>query len=222
MAGAAAVCLEARWRAEVYGLMSLVFHGPPDGEQAERWRACGRAAAGAGLHLLADCFSILEGGARHEDTDALRLDFDSLFMAPGPRYTTPYESVYRDAPIDANGRVSSRTYGPSTQAVMAFYDRIGLRIAKGYIELPDYVGLEIACMEYLCVREAEFLEAGQDDAARSVRALERAFVQDHLRRWIPDLEARIRVKAETDFYRALASASREWIRQEGELLWREA
>lgn len=216
MSEATITCLEARWRTEVYGLLARAFHAPPDDGQAERWGACSRTAAGVGLNLLTDRFCSLEGAARNDGAAALRQDFNDLFMVPGPKYVTPYESVYRDEPVEANGRVGSRTCGPSTQAVVAFYARIGLNIAKGYIELPDYVGLEMACMEYLCVREAECLEAGRDDAARNARALERAFVRDHLLRWVPDLETRIRAKAETGFYRALASAAREWIRQEAE------
>lgn len=221
MVEAALVAEEVEWRAQVYGLLAVGYHRPPDDDQRGRLAACAEAAREAGFHLLGHNLAELEAQARATPAEAIRQDFHDLFMVPGAKYVTPYESVYRDAPLEADGRCTARTCGPSMQAVIGFYNRIGLRIDRGYTELPDYVGLELACMEYLCLREAEYGRAGSEDSTRQVRANAHAFLKDHLLPWIPDLGERIRAKAGTGYYRNMAAITRDWIRQEGDLLCRD-
>ncbi|MBI4602244.1 MAG: molecular chaperone TorD family protein [Planctomycetes bacterium] len=213
-----ATMTESSLRGQVYGFLAFGYHYPPDREQAPRLAASERAARELGLGNLGDAFGELARLVRGAAQDLLRQDFDDLFMVPGPRYVTPYESVYRDPPIEANARVAPRTYGPSTQAILAYYSRIGLQITKGYVELPDYVGLEMACMEYLCTREAECAAAGRDPEAENVRALERRFLREHLGAWVAPLAARIREKAGTEYYRTLAGVTADWVRRDAELI----
>lgn len=206
----ATTAVDAGRRAEVYGLLSLLFHSPPANEHVERMAACADRVT---------AFSELARLARETSADSLRQDFDDLFMVPLGAYVAPYESVYRDAPIDANGRAAPRTFGPSTQAVLAFYERVGLRVARSYGELPDHIGLELACMEYLCVREAEYLEKGQVPAAQKARALACVFLREHLALWTGPLADRIREKARTEYFRTLAAATAAWVKQEAGEAW---
>jgi len=205
---------EVNARAAVYGLLALAYHGPPDAALVSRIDSCAKIAVEAGLARIGRMLAELPLLAREEPAERTRQDFHDLFMVPGPSYVAPYESVYRDAPIEARGRLSPRTFGPSTQAVTAFYGRVGLQVSQTYTELPDYVGLELACMEYLCIREAQYLEARSYEAAARARALECSFLREHLSVWLPSLEARIREKAKTAYFRALASLTTAWVREE--------
>ena len=196
-----------RWWAQVYGLLALGYHSSVDADQLDRITACEGLAAEVEQVGMAGLLSDLSRHARETDAECLRQDFDDLFVVPGPKYVTPYESVYRDGSIDVSGRATSLVYGPSTRAVCAFYDRIGLKIEQDYSELPDYVGLEMACMEYLYVREADYLEAMDESSARAAADFRESFCWMHLAKWIPDLERRIREQAETAYYRTFAAAT---------------
>ncbi|MHC4605922.1 MAG: TorD/DmsD family molecular chaperone [Planctomycetota bacterium] len=198
----------------MYGLLAMAFHGPPDGKQVACMDRCASAARDAGAEELAGMFSDLARFARETDHETLRQDFDDLFGVPGGKYVTPYESVYADEPIEANGRVKARTCGPSMVAVSVFYRRIGLDVARDYPELRDYVGLELACMEYLCLKEAEYEEAGSESSISRSRALQRSFTDEHLLRWFPALTEEIRKKSETGFHRTLAALTLRWLREE--------
>ena len=193
---------EARCWADVYGVLALGYHAPHDTERLARVEARDPPAGEVAPNPVAEALSSLCGSSQETEAESLRQDFDDLFMVPGPKYVTPYESVYVDGPIADGG--DGRVCGPATRSVQAFYDRIGLAVAPGYPELPDFVGLEMACMEYLCTREANYLEAGDGASAGKVQVLRRAFCQDHLMRWIPELDAHIQRRAETAYYRTFA------------------
>jgi TorA maturation chaperone TorD len=198
---------ETRWWAETFGVLARAYHGPPEQSQITRLAACERAARDLAVSDMACHLAALARFARDCDAEAIRQDFHDLFMVPGPNYVTPYESVYVDSSIEANGRVRGRVSGPSALAVRGFYERVGLGLAPGYPEPPDYVGLELACAEYLCLREARFLEEEQAEGADTVRRLREGFVREHLAAWIPELARRIRVSAGTEYHRSLADAT---------------
>lgn len=204
---------ETRWRADVYGLLALGYHQAPGTAYIARLASCADFAGELDRPEIADALSALVRHSAESSPEVLCQDFNDLFMVPGKKYVAPYESVYRDARILANGKAKARTYGPSTQAVMAFYRRVGLRIASHYMELPDYVGLELACMEYLCSREADCV-AARDASWQKVRALEAEFLKDHLLQWLPGLADRVHEKAETAYHKAKADLALSWVKRE--------
>jgi len=211
---AAIVSADPRWRSEVYAILALGFHKPPGEEIVSRIAAGADKARTFGLTALADQLSELVRCAGTESAETLKIEFNALFMVPGRKYLAPYESVYVDSPIEANNRVSARTFGPSTQQVLAFYKRIGLQIARTYTELPDFVGLELAAMEYLCLREAEYVEQDAAPAAQTAKAMQCTFLRDHLAKWLPALMAQVEKRAETGYYKTLAAITLDWVKDE--------
>lgn len=196
---------ERRWWAETYGCLALAYNALPDKELVARLATCEGKARDLGAGDIAD---LLSGALRdyHEgDREAICQDFQDLFMVPGSRYVTPYESVYADSPMEEGG--GGRVWGPRTAAVRGFYDRVGLAVAPDYPDLPDYVGLELACMEYLCLREAHCLEEGRTAEADRVGALRQGFAREHLRAWIPALAERVVQRAGSGYHGALARAA---------------
>lgn len=139
-------------------------------------------------------------------------DYAALFIAPGDRYVPPYESVYTDRdPVSGRGFVM----GPSALKVREFYLKADLSPLG---ELPDHIGMEMAFMGLLCEKEAEQWNAGNEDRARDYLKLEKAFLQEHLSRWVDEYLDAINIKASTAFYRAIAMLAKEFIRLELEYL----
>jgi len=143
--------------------------------------------------------------------DALGEAFDELFLVPGPKYLTPYESVFRDSRVLGDGReVRGLTFGPSTDEVMRYYALAGVEISDRYDELPDHVGLEVEFMRLLCEREEEQLSRGDVALARSIRETQAGFLNRHLASWLPDLVARARERLAHPFYTCLLALLRDF------------
>ncbi len=200
----------AEVRGAVYGALSKVCHlGTLEGALESLVPALEAASPGT-ISLPESEWDALrpEPGSR----PLILQDQHDLLFVPGPRYLAPYESVYRDAPIEANDKVKPRTFGPSTQSVSLFYERIGLKIRPDYTELPDFIGLELAAMEYLCSLEVK--SEGNPEALRRIRAYQCHFLKEHLRSWIPLLAEQLKMKAATPFFRSLSAVLDEWTKGE--------
>lgn len=143
-----------------------------------------------------------------ESEAEIKADYISLFIAPGDRYVPPYESVYVDKdPLADRGLVM----GPSTFKVKEFYAKAGLAPSKDFGELPDHIGLELAFMAFLCEKEAG---AEDKDKAGEYLKLEKAFLEQHLIKWMEEYFALLCQKAGTRFYRAIALLAKDFIQSD--------
>lgn len=152
------------------------------------------------------------------DYVSLDQEFQDLFMVPLGRYVTPYEAVYRDEREAGETRVRGLLMGPSTLAVKQLYRQAGAAISEHFKDLPDHVGLELACMEFLCQAEARAWDKEDLDEMCRVRGLQRRLLQEHLLQWIPALCERIRERAAGPLYRGIASLTEAYLQQEAEAL----
>ena len=153
-------------------------------------------------------------GGFQGDYESLDQEFQDLFMVPLGRYVTPYEAVYRDEQEVGDDRVQGLLMGPSTLAVKQLYREAGMAISEDFKDLPDHVGLELACMEFLCEEEARAWEQEYLDDARRMRDLQKKLLQEHLLLWVPALCGRIREKALGPFYRGIAGLTEAYLRRE--------
>ena len=152
------------------------------------------------------------------DYAALDQEFQDLFTVPLGRYVTPYEAVYRDEREIGETRVQGLLMGASTLAVKQLYREAGAAISEDFKDLPDHVGLELACMEFLCGAEARAWDQEDLGEVRRVRDLQRRLVHEHLRQWVPALCERIRERAAGPFYRGIARLMEAYLVQEAEAL----
>jgi TorA maturation chaperone TorD len=127
--------------------------------------------------------------------EALLEEYQRLFVGPGAHPCPPYESVWR---TDRSRLVQGTVMGPAAAAVRALYRGIGLRVRPDSAELPDHVAIEL-----------EALSAGLGPGGSSETA--RQLLEDHLAVWLPGFCERVAASSSHDFYRALASATPEWI-----------
>ncbi|MEW5983009.1 MAG: molecular chaperone TorD family protein [Acidobacteriota bacterium] len=131
-----------------------------------------------------------------EHRQRLRWDYTRMFIGPGRVPAPPWESLYRD--------VERLHFSTETLEVRAAYQKYGLLPAGFGREPDDHVGFELDFMRRLCALAGE--RAGGADMAGVLAILEdqRAFLDDHLLRWIPEWAADVVTHAETDFYRNMA------------------
>jgi TorA maturation chaperone TorD len=150
--------------------------------------------------------------AYNGELDALRQEFDDLFVVPLGRYVTPYEAVYRDQRAIGEHVVSGLLMGPSTVAVLSEYRASGVEVSAMCNELPDHIGIELSFMAHLCSREREARGTGDEAAVAALRSRQQRFVEDHLLAWLPALSDRVVRNAQSDFYRGVALLTTNFVR----------
>ncbi len=197
----------AELRAATYGALALAFHGAEPRELLQRAGDLGRRARDLGEASLADALERWPAVAQEEAAESVIQDFHDLFLVPSGKYVTPHESAYLDRRSDPGGGTPRAVNGVVATEVRRFYRRVGLAISPDYNELPDFAGLEMACMEYLCAREAGHRRVGDHAKADADRAAQTNFLRGHLARWIPTLCRQISAKAATRFHVGLAKAT---------------
>ena len=209
----------ARARSNMYKFLLAAFLDPPseaflaplltDGFIEELEEIFGSAA----VSELRQFVSGFQG-----DYEGLDQEFQDLFMVPLGRYVTPYEAVYRDEREVDDTRVQGLLMGPSTLAVKQLYREAGADISENFKDLPDHVGLELACMQFLCEAEARAWEADHHEEIRRVRSFQKRLLDEHLLQWVPALCGRILERAPGPFYRGIASLAEVYLKREADAL----
>ncbi len=95
-----------------------------------------------------------------------------------------------------------------------FYRAFGLEIAPDATGRPDHIAAECEFMSALCSKEAHaYAQSDKDNADICVDA-ERAFLRDHLARWLPALAHRILEADGKGFFGALAQFADAFVQAE--------
>ncbi|MEG0070894.1 MAG: molecular chaperone TorD family protein [Raoultibacter sp.] len=128
---------------------------------------------------------------------ALRQDYTYLFYMVGASHTSPYESVYR---------TDDRTmFGPTTLEVRALYRSFEMQLAQAESQPDDHIGLELAFLAHLFnLLQNQFGSQEDAEAERTLQVL-KDFLSEHLLVFAPTYLANVQTRANTGFYRAIAS-----------------
>lgn len=183
-----------RLRAHQYRFLASVYLAPPTDQLLGELKKLGLAAG--------------------DDPEAIRREYDNLFVVPLGQYTTPYEAVYRDEREVAGKKVRGLLMGPSTVDVIQRYKRTGAQLDSSIKELPDHIGVELAFMEFLCEREAEALEKEGSSERDLLQKEQATFLSDHLMTWLPRLVQAIHQKGRMGLYKKLATLTEETVRED--------
>jgi putative dimethyl sulfoxide reductase chaperone len=125
----------------------------------------------------------------------LLVEYERLFVGPGPVPCPPYESFWReDVPID----VRRSLMGPCTADLRRLYGELGLEVVPERGELPDLVSIELEALAYAI-------------SCRNEPVAQELFMS-HLKKWLPRLSRAVAREAEHTFYRELAQLSLAWVR----------
>lgn len=98
------------------------------------------------------------------------------------------------------------------EAVLRFYRDIGFERSESAIEPEDHLGIELECMARLCQRQLD--ASARDDEAASDEAIaqQRQLLEEHLLIWVPRFVEKVESMAKTDFYKAIASITNEYLK----------
>jgi TorA maturation chaperone TorD len=215
--GAAAALAAARARA--YEVLATLYLNPPTEQLVDGLLKLSTSPVmadpfgGPATECLRRC-----AAAHRGELDALRQEFDDLFVVPLGRYVTPYEAVYRDQRVVGDTVVGGLLMGASTVAVMSEYRAAGVEVSSACGELPDHIGVELSFMAFLCAHEEQSWNAGEHEGARSLLHRQKRFLGQHLLQWAPALSSRIIQVAQSDFYRAIALLTEDFLRADAAIL----
>jgi TorA maturation chaperone TorD len=192
---------EDRARAQCYALVSRLFYAPPDaqllqelageaerGPQEEPAPTLETLETDATSNAYATAFRRLQGACRTADPDALRQEYDDLFGGAGRAVVSPYTSGY------------AAPHAPERH-LLALREHLmtcGLGRRHSVFELEDHVSAVCDVMRWLIERERPLDE-------------QVGFFNEFVYRGVGDFCDAIRVRATTDFYRAVASMTRAYI-----------
>jgi TorA maturation chaperone TorD len=158
-------------RSEAYRILADLYSKPPEGER------------------LSEIKEDLELKSA-EDADAIRTDFNFLFVYPGGR-VPPLESLFLARAGTPTGSPAADFYA---EADLAIEDESGL--------LPDHISLEFLFMSYL-------IDIGNID-------LQGRFLEQHLMNWVPYYCGEVKGEAKTLFYKEIAGITADFLGSEYE------
>ncbi len=137
--------------------------------------------------------------------EALQMDYTRLFVGPGVPLCPPWGSVY----LCETGLLND----VSTQALVAFYKDSGLELDSTRNEPMDHLGLMLAVLANALATEEGAIPAvmeAYDDVAFSTAWMAR-LLREYLMPFAPKCIELLAANAKTDFYRALAPLTLNYL-----------
>jgi len=190
-------------RGHVYDLLVTVFRRPLDAGRLARLRAPEMLAAMAAAGVDPGDDFIKGGG--EAVLDQLAIDYTHLFNDPVERIA-PYECIQCGDSDDLMGAAANE--------VRRFMAEVGFSVPPETGELPDHIGVEMAFMAELARREADACAAGDQETADFAASVQRRFLAAHLGRWAGRFAHKVRSRAKTPFYAAMAELLAGFIAEE--------
>lgn len=185
-------------RANLYALLSHLFHSPPSPQLLQSIRdADGIENEDAGSRLAA-AWDGLRQAAAGADASRVREEFDSAFLGVGRAPVFLYGSYYAAGSLMEKPLVALREE----------LGRMGLARRETSFEPEDHVSALCDVMRYLILGDEATPPAGVD--------AQRDFFRRHIQGWYPALCARLEAAGETDFYKKVGALAREFFELEVE------
>jgi TorA maturation chaperone TorD len=131
-------------------------------------------------------------------------------MVPGSKYLIPYESQHHQESADFPGTILSKQVG-------FIYQKAGFILDKKNVELPDYIGNELAFAGILLKKASK--KGGSDDTSASYYHLYSEFLKDHLLMWIPVFSEKMQEKSSSVFFKVWGIFLEQFIREERDLVF---
>jgi TorA maturation chaperone TorD len=187
---------EEQARADFYALIARLFSGPPDSAilqaiaQAAPLEPIASAADGdAPAAALAAAWDALRQASATADVDALRDEYQELFVGVGRSEVSPYASHYL-------GRQSGRPLA----AIRAALADLGLARRSAASEFEDHIAVLFEAMRMLIAGDGERPPIGL--------AEQRRFFEIYLMTWASDCCTAILNSSIADYWRHVAQFAR--------------
>lgn len=188
---AAADDAEELARAEVYGLLAMLFFAPPTAETHAQFQVAVTEAPAAG-GFLERAWGELVAAARRLSREEIASEYDRLFQGVGKPEIFLYGSFH----------IAGRLNEKPLVALRHTLRELGIARSDEVSETEDHIASLCEVMRYLI--------AG-DDVTVANLATQRRFFDAHLRPWAGTLCDAIEAHPQADFYAALASFARDFL-----------
>lgn len=193
--------------AQLYGFIAQLFNQIPDLDLVNRLRKMPSLKLLESLEDIDESIYIALKDIQNFISDtmgqsaeavqiSLAKDWTRLFRGVSPTYgpPPPFEAEYSpDAPLVTE----------LLKDLNRTYKQYGVEIQAEYGSRPDYIGVELDFLHYLLNTEGTFISEQDQKKANSIELEIRAFLNDHLRKWVKPFCERALPEARTDFYRGL-------------------
>lgn len=222
-AGAASMTREERedlaraheQRAWMYGLLSRLYRVEVDPVFLDQLRAM-RFPASTGNDAMDEGYRLLAGYLGRTDAGTLTelaVDYVRAFIGhgiDGHAAAYPFESVYT-----STKRLMMQG---ARDEVLALYRAEGVDKSDDWKDGEDHVALELEFMKTLAERAAKTLHEGDEAEAARLLQVQHAFLDDHLRKWLPTFTRDMGIFAKTDLYLGLARLTAGFLQVEEEFM----
>ena len=154
--------------------------------------------------------SALCGLAGGDPSDVEGRYFELFESRPGNARCRPYESSYVDPHGKSGGRIAAQ--------LRREYALAGVKLSESTRELPDHIAVELEFLAFLCGREAK---AWEDEALEDgILALKRAraFLREHISRWLPRFATEVSAADEGGAYALGAKAVNAFVHYDQDVL----
>ncbi len=183
-------------RAELYGLLALLYYAPPSAELGARLRVAVTEAPAAGAYLE-EPWRVVVAVARQLDDQAIADEYVALFGGMSKPDVYLYGSHYLSGFL--NEKPLARLRGA--------LDALGLARDVTVPETEDHIACLCEVMRYLI--------AG-DDVAVANLTQQRVFFADHIQPWVLEMCDAISRHPQAGFYAAVAEFTRAFVDIEGQ------
>lgn len=200
---------EARRRSHIYGLLASVYRQEVTSDflkQIKDPQFLG-VFSDLGLDLGQDFLQ----GSEESVLEEMAVEFTRLFLGPG-KHISPHESVHRPSEEGGTGQL----WGEPTVKVKKFIEAAGLEYSSEYSGMPDHISVELEFMQHLTLREAQACEEDGREGSKFYQNIEKAFIEEHLIRWVPKFCEKVMEETEMLFYKGIASFTKKYIAFEKE------
>lgn len=190
-AAASSALDEETARAELYGLLALLYYAPPSPDVLAQLRVAATEAPAAG-GFLEEPWRALVGAAREWEDAAISREYDVLFGGVGKPEIYLFGSHYLSGFLNEKSLVRLRST----------LEGLGLERDEVMSDTEDHIA-------YLC-EVMRYLIAG-DDVAVANLTRQREFFSEHLQPWGMQLCDAIAQHPKARFYAALAEFTRAFL-----------
>ena len=178
-------------RADLYGLLATLFYAPPSAGLL----ATLASAQTEGVGVLGATWAGLVQAARVADEEAVREEYEYLFIGVGKPEVMLYGSYY----------LSGFLMEKPLAALRTDLAQMGLQRAEAVMESEDHIASLSEVMRYLIA---------SDDVLQANVATQKKFFGTHMQAWVLNLCEAIEAHPKANFYGSVAHLSRVFFEVE--------
>lgn len=178
-------------RADLYGLLATLFYAPPSQSLLDTIAS----AQTHGEGILGRAWTDLVSACKHADQEAVRQEYEELFIGVGKPEVMLYGSYY----------LSGFLMEKPLAALRDDLAKLGLQRTDSVVESEDHIASLCEVMRYLIAA---------DDALYANVATQKKFYADHMLAWVGDMCSALEAHPGTNFYRPVGQLARSFFEVE--------